>query len=182
MLRERNQSPLRWVMIKLIAPYNKLSWLRQAQKCYKADDGTTAAVAAWDALPGNIHSLLQHLQQQHRLNRISLICSSQEKTVSISYNSSPGLRKKLSKTPALICSSHPLALLLAFRLSDWFASLAFHFLRLICFAWNRLGRRSRSCRTIITSWCSSAGTLSSGCCFWNWANTGLEPLLLVKNT
>jgi len=177
MLRERNQSPLRWVMIKLIAPYNKLSWLRQAQKCYKADDGTTAAVAAWDALPGNIHSLLQHLQQQHKINRIGL------STISISYNPRPPQGKKnWAKLLALICSSHPLALLLAFRLSDWFASLAFHFLRLICFAWKRLGRRSRSCRTIITSWCSSAGTLSSGCCFWNWANTGLEPLLLVKNT
>ena len=43
MLRERNQSPRRSIMIKLIAPYNKLSWLRQAQKCYKADDGTSSS-------------------------------------------------------------------------------------------------------------------------------------------
>ena len=129
MLRERNQSPLRWVMIKLIAPYNKLSWLRQAQKCYKADDGTTAAVAAWDALPGNIHSLLQHLQQQHKINRIGL------STISISYNPRPPQGKKnwAKLQPWFALPIHWLYCLLSASqtdllrslstFSDWFASL-----------------------------------------------------------
>ena len=117
MLRERNQSPRRSIMIKLIAPYNKLSWLRQAQKCYKADDSTSSSRGSgW-------RTTRKYTQPSSTSTTAAQDKQNRPKHYKHFIQPSPASGKKnWAKLLALICSSHPLALSLAFRL------------RLICFA------------------------------------------------